>query len=75
MLRTIRLVAGGALLTAGLVGLVVPVMPGWLLIIPGLSLWSTEFVWAARLRNRAHDELNRRRQDLKDRRDKSTEAA
>lgn len=55
-LRLVRLVGGGLLLLLGLVGLALPVLPGWLFIIPGLSLWSTEFVWAARLRRRATDE-------------------
>lgn len=59
VMRLIRLVGGGVLLASGLVGLVLPILPGWLLIIPGLSLWSTEFVWAARLRHRAHDEWRR----------------
>ncbi|MFP3913436.1 MAG: PGPGW domain-containing protein [Actinomycetota bacterium] len=47
------------LIGLGLVGLVLPVMPGWLLIIPGLSLWAGEFVWAARLRDGARSRLRR----------------
>lgn len=59
LMRTIRLFGGGALIAAGLVGLVMPVLPGWILIIPGLSLWSSEFVWAARLRHRVDTEWRR----------------
>ena len=33
----------------GLVGLLLPIVPGWLLIIPGLAILGTEFVWARRL--------------------------
>jgi hypothetical protein len=61
LMRLVRLVGGGVLLVAGLVGLVLPILPGWLFIIPGLSLWSTEFVWAARLRHRAGEEWRRMR--------------
>lgn len=34
----LRMTAGGFMLLAGLVGLVMPVLPGWLLIIPGIVL-------------------------------------
>lgn len=42
-------IPGVALLLVGVVGLVVPFLPGWLLIISGLALLSTEYVWAKRL--------------------------
>jgi len=42
-------IAGGLLVLAGLAGLLLPVIPGWLLIIPGLALLATEYVWAQRL--------------------------
>jgi hypothetical protein len=42
-------VAGGVLVLAGLAGLALPVVPGWLLLIPGLALLATEYVWAQRL--------------------------
>ena len=42
-------VLGGLLVLAGLAGLVLPIIPGWLLIIPGLALLATEYVWAQRL--------------------------
>ena len=42
-------VAGGLLVLAGLAGLILPIIPGWLLIIPGLALLATEYVWAQRL--------------------------
>jgi hypothetical protein len=56
-LRAARLVGGGLLLVGGVAGLVLPVLPGWVLIIPGLGLWSHEFAWAARLRHRVRSEL------------------
>ena len=42
-------IAGFVLLIAGLAGLLLPIVPGWLLIIPGLALLATEYVWAQRL--------------------------
>lgn len=42
-------IVGGVLLLAGLAGLLLPIVPGWLLIIPGLALLATEYVWAQRL--------------------------
>jgi len=42
-------VVGFTLLLAGLAGLILPIVPGWLLIIPGLALLATEYVWAQRL--------------------------
>lgn len=42
-------ILGGALITVGLIGLVLPFLPGWLLIIAGLAVLSTEYVWARRL--------------------------
>jgi uncharacterized protein YqgC (DUF456 family) len=32
-----------------LIGLLLPIVPGWLLIIAGLAILGTEFVWARRL--------------------------
>lgn len=37
------------LLLVGLVGLLLPILPGWLLLIPGLLLLASHFHWARRL--------------------------
>ena len=42
-------ILGSTVVLIGLVGLVLPFLPGWLLIIAGLALLSTEYVWAKRL--------------------------
>jgi hypothetical protein len=42
-------IAGFTLVLVGIAGLVLPILPGWLLIIPGLALLGTEYVWAQRL--------------------------
>ena len=35
-------IVGGLLVLAGLAGLLLPIIPGWLLIIPGLALLATD---------------------------------
>ncbi|HXC78454.1 MAG TPA: TIGR02611 family protein [Candidatus Acidoferrum sp.] len=53
--RVGRLVWRGTVTAAGAVVIVVGIVllplpgPGWLIIFVGLGIWSTEFVWAARL--------------------------
>ncbi len=46
-------ILGFTLLLIGLIGLVLPFLPGWLLIIAGLAVLSTEYVWAKRLSDSA----------------------
>jgi uncharacterized protein (TIGR02611 family) len=43
-------VAGLVIIAVGIVLLPLP-GPGWLIIFLGLGLWSTEYAWAARLRD------------------------
>jgi uncharacterized membrane protein YbaN (DUF454 family) len=40
---------GTLLVLVGIAGLVLPVLPGWLLIIAGLAVLRREFGWADRL--------------------------
>ena len=42
-------ILGFTMLLVGLVGLVLPLLPGWLLLIGGLAVLSTEYLWAKRL--------------------------
>lgn len=49
VLRVALVVAGVAMVLAGLAGLVLPVVPGWLLIFSGLAVLAGEFVWARTL--------------------------
>ena len=49
IVRVILVVVGTILLLGGLIGLLLPIVPGWLMIIPGLAILGTEFVWARRL--------------------------
>jgi uncharacterized protein (TIGR02611 family) len=49
IVRIILVMVGTILLLGGLIGLLLPIVPGWLMIIPGLAILGTEFVWARRL--------------------------
>lgn len=45
----LRIVWGAILVLIGLVGLIVPIMPGWIFLIPGLILLSERFPRIKRL--------------------------
>jgi hypothetical protein len=47
-LRIGRQIAGWFLIALGLLGLIVPVLPGFLFLIPGLGLIAPEVPWARR---------------------------
>lgn len=64
-------ILGFALLLVGLIGLVLPFLPGWLLIVAGLAVLSTEYVWAKRL----SDGARRRATSMTRRRDRSDDLA
>ena len=49
MLRLLRVVAGFAMLLVGVAGLILPIMPGWIFVIPGLIMLGREFRWARRM--------------------------
>ena len=46
-------ILGVALVLVGIAGLILPFLPGWLLIIVGLAVLSTEYVSAKQLTNGA----------------------
>jgi uncharacterized membrane protein YbaN (DUF454 family) len=49
--RWLKIITGMAMLIAGVIGWLLPVIPGWAFFIPGLVLLSHEFHWARRLLN------------------------
>ena len=49
MKRVARIAAGGILVLAGLIGLALPILPGWVWLIPGLAILAREFTWAQRV--------------------------
>lgn len=56
--RMIVIVVGSTVLIAGLLMLVLP-GPGIVVLIAGLAILATEFVWAARLLERAKEHATR----------------
>lgn len=42
-------IVGFVLLLGGIAGLALPILPGWLLIIAGLAVLGTEYMWARRM--------------------------
>ena len=51
-------IAGIVVLLVGLAGLLLPVLPGWVLIFVGLGILATEYVWAQRLLRLAKEKAN-----------------
>jgi uncharacterized membrane protein YbaN (DUF454 family) len=51
-------IVGVALVLLGIAGLVLPILPGWLLIIAGLAVLRTEYVWAKQLTESAQKRAN-----------------
>lgn len=67
--RRLAVTVGGViLLGTGLVGLALPILPGWICIIAGFSLLGTEYAWARRLCDGAKRQAKKTSQGLKDRR-------
>lgn len=64
-------ILGFTVVLVGLAGLVLPFLPGWLLIIAGLALLSTEYVWAKRL----SDGARKRATTITRRRDRNDDLA
>lgn len=50
---SLRIIAGFLLILVGLIGWLLPIMPGWPFILLGLALLSRHFHWARRLRRQA----------------------
>ena len=57
-------VAGALLIALGLVGIVLPILPGVIFVIGGLIVLSSEFVWAERALARARAWVDQRRRRL-----------
>ena len=46
--RALVAIGGGLLVLVGLAGLALPLLPGTVLLVAGLLVWSSEFSWARR---------------------------
>ncbi|MBC7924162.1 MAG: PGPGW domain-containing protein [Bryobacteraceae bacterium] len=49
MTAILRIAGGFALVLLGIAGIILPVMPGWVFLIPGLMILADYFPWAKRL--------------------------
>jgi uncharacterized membrane protein YbaN (DUF454 family) len=49
--RIVRHFWGWFLVILGVAGLILPIMPGWIFLIPGLVILSDYFPWAKKLLN------------------------
>ncbi|MBY0506113.1 MAG: PGPGW domain-containing protein [Bryobacteraceae bacterium] len=58
----LRIISGFGLVILGIVGIILPVMPGWIFLIPGLVILSEHFVWAQRLLDQAKSYLEKLKQ-------------
>ena len=47
--KIIRVSAGVSLVVLGILGLLLPILPGWVFLIPGLLILSEYFPWVKRL--------------------------
>lgn len=52
-----RKVVGAVLLGIGLIGLLMPILPGWLLIFVGLALLGIKLPFVERIKQRARDRV------------------
>jgi uncharacterized protein YqgC (DUF456 family) len=59
--RILRTIAGVLLLTVGLAGLLLPILPGWLLIFVGLALLGVKVPYADRLMSYAREKMARKK--------------
>lgn len=48
-MKLFRIISGGFLVVLGIAGIILPVMPGWIFLIPGLIILAEYFPWAQRL--------------------------
>ena len=45
----LRTIGGFALVLVGMVGLILPIMPGWIFLIPGFAILAERYDWAKQL--------------------------
>ncbi len=48
MKKFLRNASGVGLVILGVIGLILPIMPGWIFLIPGLMILAEEFPWLDR---------------------------
>ena len=71
--RIVRIAVGSTLLFFGIIGLVLPVLQGFALILAGLAVLATELPWARRWLHRVRDWIRALRRKLRRRDERETE--
>ncbi|MDE0139421.1 MAG: hypothetical protein OXM57_06035 [bacterium] len=66
--RVLVAIGGGLLILLALAGLVLPIIPGTVLLVAGLLVWSSEFRWARELLARVRSWMADRSAKMKDKR-------
>lgn len=66
--RVLVAIGGGLLILLALAGFVLPILPGTVLLIAGLLVWSSEFRWARDLLARVRAWMADRSATMKDKR-------
>lgn len=49
MRSLLEILSGWGLVALGVLGLILPIMPGWIFLIPGLVILARHYHWARRL--------------------------
>ncbi|MCU0245615.1 MAG: PGPGW domain-containing protein [Bryobacter sp.] len=49
MAKSLRILTGIFLCILGVLGIILPIMPGWIFLIPGLVILADHFHWARKL--------------------------
>ncbi|MBM3761101.1 MAG: hypothetical protein FJW36_12730 [Acidobacteria bacterium] len=67
--RVLRYASGIGLVVLGIIGLILPIMPGWVFFVPGLMILAEELPWLDRFLKRwlayAKEKLKREQQPSK----------
>lgn len=52
MKKILRYASGFGLVILGIIGIILPIMPGWIFLVPGLMILAEEFPWLDRFLKR-----------------------
>ncbi len=52
MKKIFRNALGAGMVILGIIGVILPIMPGWVFLIPGLMILAEEFPWLDKFLNR-----------------------
>jgi uncharacterized membrane protein YbaN (DUF454 family) len=55
--KLLRQLSGVFLVIIGILGIILPVMPGWIFLIPGLVILSEHYSWAKRVLSWAREKV------------------